>query len=709
MSGRTGMGGLALIGAAVALTVWTTWPLATCVSVCVAGATGDDPFVNARLMHDGHLTLWILAWATHILSTAPTSLYDANIFHPAPHALTTTEHLLGAQPLYAPIALLSGDPVVAQQVMLLVSIAASFLTAAALTGVWTGSWTAAFVTGTTFAFSSFRMAHLAALQMAGLYLLPLVVLCAERASHGRSRWWSAGLAVTLALQALHSYYSAYAIAVMLGLLIAIAAAGDGRLRTQWRRVIVPSGIAVVAVGLLSLPYLLMPRDVTEIGSNMFIQLGSAHPGRTGASSVAVALAVLLAPWWRRAVSGRVALSWPIGLTAGGIACHLLALGPVITLGDYVVPGPYALASHIIPGWSFVRSPLRFNAPMTLAVAVGAGLGIAGVLQRYRDHPRGATLIRVGAVALAIAITAVTVRAPMTPFRVDTRSTMPPVYRWLADAAAGAVLELPFHDFGARGDGRGVEARRTYLSVYHWHPLLNAYSGYTPPSYPAVSALATALPDAESVTLLRRLTGVRWIVLHRDELDATTKRRWRRTRNGLRTIAVLGRDVVFAPRELRPPDLVAGLLAYDAASTPLGTPRTTVPPASRRATLELVTEITHRPFGLPAPVRVTVASRDATAWPAVGSGTRGLTTLGYQWLARDGRAIDERLDAGRISRDVTPGAGVPSQLLIHGPPGAPAPLRLRIGVVQDGTWFDGALERCFTIDGHPTACAPAVIP
>jgi len=45
----------------------------------------------------------------------PSALFEANLFHPAPHALATTEHLLGLQALYLPLRLATGDPLAAHQ------------------------------------------------------------------------------------------------------------------------------------------------------------------------------------------------------------------------------------------------------------------------------------------------------------------------------------------------------------------------------------------------------------------------------------------------------------------------------------------------------------------------------------------------------------------------------------------------------------------
>ena len=139
------------VAAALALAVYGTWPIAAHPASRVYGgglgvpATGPHP--------DVYLTVWILAWTAHALATAPWSLLEANIFHPTPHALALSENMLGALPLYLPLAALSRDPIFAHQATLVLTFACAFLAALVLVRDWTGSWWAAVVGGTLFAFS----------------------------------------------------------------------------------------------------------------------------------------------------------------------------------------------------------------------------------------------------------------------------------------------------------------------------------------------------------------------------------------------------------------------------------------------------------------------------------------------------------------------------------------------------------------------------
>src|SRR5262245_41133077 len=99
---------LGMVVAMGALAVWATWPLASCLSRCLVDPSLAPPLVAPAIRPDIDLTQWILAWTTHALTTDPTQLFHANIFHPAAASLTSSEHLLGALPIYLPLALLTG-------------------------------------------------------------------------------------------------------------------------------------------------------------------------------------------------------------------------------------------------------------------------------------------------------------------------------------------------------------------------------------------------------------------------------------------------------------------------------------------------------------------------------------------------------------------------------------------------------------------------
>src|SRR6185436_9208169 len=252
---------------------------------------------------------------------------------------------------------------------------------------------------------------------------------------------------------------------------------------------------------------------------------------------------------------------------------LLALGPAIHVRGMTMPGPFALMADVVPGWQLIRAPFRLSAPAVLGACALAGIGLAGMIDAL---PWRRALVDALVVGLAVLCVVTTVRRPLVIPTAETPSMVPEVHRWLAAAPRGPVVEIPFHPFRLVDRGRDVEARRMYRSIVHWQPLLGGYSGYTPPSYAAVSSLVQTLPDPRAAHLLARTTGLRWIVLHRDELDHDARRAWRRGHSAYVVVARFGRDVVLRVRASSPADLVEAFVADDRRVTPLGTTRSPVP-------------------------------------------------------------------------------------------------------------------------------------
>src|SRR5206468_2505669 len=78
---------------------------------------------------------------------------------------------------------------------------------------------------------------------------------------------------------------------------------------------------------------------------------------------------------------------------------------------------------------------------------------------------------------------------------------------------GAVLEVPA--WQVEGDIAGQLASGRYMvaSTLHWHPLLNGYTAYPPPTAEFLAAAIRRLPDPDALAVLVDSVDVRWIVVH----------------------------------------------------------------------------------------------------------------------------------------------------------------------------------------------------
>jgi len=681
-----------LIAVSGAIAVLGTWPMAAHLRTHVVDPGSDPLAAFWSKLADVHLTLWILAWDVHALTTAPTALFDANIFHPAPHTLALSENLLGALPAYLPLALAWRDPVLAHQATLLFTFAAAFLAMALLVHDWTGSWPAAGLAGVLFSFSGLRMGQLHAIHLEGNYWLPLLPLFAHRAAHRSGAVWPVLLAVALVLSTLHSYYLGYAAFVALALVLAVTALGDAQVRARFLRLLGAAVVAASVVLALSWPYVVASdRGTIGAASVRLLELSSARLGRTGATAAAV-LAIATLPWAVRSLRSGESPVWVVALGVLAVAGHALALGPAVTVGGLRLPGPFTVL-QALPGFGAFRAPLRFNVLAAVGLAALAGCGVAGLARSagaWRHRAR--TVVDGCAVVLAIVTVALSSRA-LSLRPVETWSTIPAVYRWLATAPPGPVLELPFRDVDRYPLERDEEARRTYRSVYHWHPLLNGYSGYTPPTYAPVSALVRALPDPRALDVLRRATGLRWIVLHDDSAEPAG---WGSAGQGIAAVHRVGEARVV---ELAPPetlDLLPPLLApRGRETTPLGTRLAVLPATAQRAELQFAAPPPPAVYpGVTFPIALRVRNVSDVAWPAFAAADTHLVQVGYRWEEPgSGTAVLSGWD--RLPYDLAPGESVTASVAVT-PPQQPGPKRLVLGLGQDDSWFPATLDTAVVV-------------
>jgi len=224
------------------------------------------------------------------------------------------------------------------------------------------------------------------------------------------------------------------------------------------------------------------------------------------------------PWlaraWLLAILGTIALALGgraertrLAMVLGiGLFGALLSLGP--KPGGL---GIYRLCVAILPGFRTAREPHRAAVLVYLAVAILAGCGTARLMQR----PRLGVPVTVATLAFALAASW---RAPTLLRRMPVGASLPPAYAFLARCGAGdPLLELPAHLLV----DNWRDAERMFFSTYHWLPLLNGRSGYSPPLMTRTMPLANRLPDPEALAQLRQLTAVRWVLVHCDH-PATPK-------------------------------------------------------------------------------------------------------------------------------------------------------------------------------------------
>ncbi|MGB8953271.1 MAG: discoidin domain-containing protein [Candidatus Aminicenantales bacterium] len=130
-----------------------------------------------RDLGDPLLNCWIISWNIHKISHLDFSnYYDANIFYPHKRTLAYSEFLITQTLAALPVWVISKNPILAYNIILLLSFITSGLGMFFLARYLTKDTLAAIVAGLIYAFSPFMFAHLFQIQVLAAGGIPLVFL-----------------------------------------------------------------------------------------------------------------------------------------------------------------------------------------------------------------------------------------------------------------------------------------------------------------------------------------------------------------------------------------------------------------------------------------------------------------------------------------------------------------------------------------------------
>lgn len=205
---------------------------------------------------DTDLFMWTLAWDTHALASRPLSVFNANIYHPQANTLAYSENLIGAVPFAAPVLWLTGNPVLALNVVALLSVVLCGLGGYVLARRLGLGAAAALLCGLIFAFSPARFFRIGQLHLTTVQWVPFGLAALHAyLDGGRARDLRLA-AAWFTLQALTSGHGAVFLAVsMLGLIGYRVLLGEPiALRRRLRDAGLTGALMLMPTLLVALPY-----------------------------------------------------------------------------------------------------------------------------------------------------------------------------------------------------------------------------------------------------------------------------------------------------------------------------------------------------------------------------------------------------------------------------------------------------------------------
>lgn len=434
------------------------------------------------------LNTWILWWNTQRLPFTD-AWWSPPVFFPMPGAFALSEHLAGIAIFTTPLQLAGASPLTAYNIALLLSLALSgFFTWMLVRHLLRDAGTsaqvrtyAALLAGLAFAIAPYRAGHLAHLQVLTTQWMPLAFLAMHAWMEGGRRSWLAVFALAWILQAFSNGYYLLFLPVLFALWMAWF--------VDWRRERT-RGLALAATfaaaSLTLMPALLgyvevhrrlgLRRALTEMRMfsgelasftktpNMLAfwpdkyginQETYLYPGLT-------ALLLVAGGFMLRRVSP-MRRSPVVFYAAAAFAMWWLSIGPALPeeRAAAAIVRPYTLLT-LLPGFDGVRAPARFAMLGYFCLAVSAGLAFARLAPAHTLGRHALALL----VCAGLVVDGWMAPMPMSP---------PPARVMLPDTPGSAVLELP-------ADDDRVNAAAMYRSIAHGRPLVNGYSGHTPPHY-----------------------------------------------------------------------------------------------------------------------------------------------------------------------------------------------------------------------------------
>ena len=475
---------------------------------------------------DTHLFLWTLAWDTWAFLHQPLTIFDANIYHPYANTLAYSENLIGSAFFAAPIIWLTGDVVLAMNLVTLMTTvlcgAGAYFLARRL-GIGPGG---AFICGVIFAFAPPRFFRMGQLHLTAVQWMPFSLAFLHSYLDRQTRRDLLLAIACFSLQALSSGHGAAYLAVTIVALLAWrVACGEPPAILQRLRDVGVAGAYLIAPAIwVILPYRMaqaeagLKRDYLS-GAQPGIESWLASPARFHQ----FLKASFLEPFPKEADAflfpGILVLMLAVVAVARRLQPPLrdnwtvfyLLLAVLSTL--MLVEWPFELWRYVywLPGFNFIRVPSRFMILSMLALAVLAGVGVERLVSRASLTGRAVVTIAVAALLLGEYST-----YPFSgvPYRLD----IPAVDRWLDTRPKPFIVaEVPVPSPGDLGGLERQQTRSMLHSTAHFQKTIHGYSGIRRPFHHQLYIDLTEFPLGVSIARLREV-GVNYVVVHTEAYE-----------------------------------------------------------------------------------------------------------------------------------------------------------------------------------------------
>lgn len=559
------------------LTIGMTWPVAQHLNTHVT--PGQQPVMTVP-----YLNLWTLAWNHRWLRGETESYWDANLFYPHQKTLAYSEPQFGMGLLTGSLAFFGANTVLAYNFLLLGFVWGAGMSVYSLCwylfqGYANGGagsriasreiyrWIASATAGVLYGFHFYIFLEMGVLQLLATLFAPLSFLGLHRFLNSNRR----RDALIFCVGFLGAWYTCgyYGLFLSVFVLCFVLRFGYRKLFEK-RSLTVGIGTAVITViGLvplilgmqsaktamsLSRPKFIVENLSAALGNYLkfpqnswlyekILEMSSPDRGTflgllliclSGIGSIAI-----FSMRYSERIGGLLGIREPNSMgrfprrygifyiAMAGFAFWLsygMALIPpdAIGLGIYrflVWISPYNLLYQFVPGFTSIRSPYRFYIFSVLFLAVLSGWGVLWVSECMRGQWRR-LLIPLILVAVVVELWPLPARLVRVPGSIRE---LPEIYQQIEALPRDAVLlELPLPRGGSEINME-TEARSLYYSTFHWRPIVNGYSGFSPRANVGLGQVIARL-EPETLLSAFRAFGIQYILTREAALNVEEKKK-----------------------------------------------------------------------------------------------------------------------------------------------------------------------------------------
>ncbi len=491
---------------------------------------------------------WIHSWVINNFFTNPFTLFNANIYYPYHNSLAFSDVFITGSLITAPFVYFIGQPIVANNVTIISSLIFLGFSIFLLTFHITKNYLSSVLSGLLIIFSPATLSNVVQIQMLEIYWVPLAILFFLLFLKNNKTRFIIYFSFCFVLQFYNSFLPAYFILFSVFIIFLFKFLEKKKKITIYFSK--KNSLVLVCAFIIMLPivipyyqvskefhytrdirdsihFALQPEDflypgantklapilIQYIPTNHYSQNNEFKPGYLGlifSFLVLVALVYL--------IKNRKTLTFYeksfITIAVTGL---LLSFGPLLHLfrqtihHPFPIPLPYLLFYYILPGFQGFRNSQRWEVLFIISIAVVIGLVLNSFLKNVASEKKFL-------IYFFLIVGIIIEFAPIHFITIPQKNNFPKIYSWMATTPKNATfIILPIYNWNMQPNV-SQELLREYYSTIELHPMVNGYSGFSPPPWQDFTYfMYKKFPKQQSISALEKL-DVEYIIIDKATFD-----------------------------------------------------------------------------------------------------------------------------------------------------------------------------------------------